>query len=169
MPGPNAFWCASTARGARVFSPIVFCTIFEGRGACGMIPRGERPEAIWFGRLRTCLRYAQSTGDINWLRSYLPTLRHGLGYLTGMVRQPTVFDCRPSGCVCVKVWGRWLQVNSSVGLLRADGSLFIDIFDRHGLHSSSSPAPLHGQLSVRLQSLRVLRHGFCTFQSELYA
>eukprot|EP01051_Picozoa_sp_SAG22_P019552 SAG22_NODE_3648_length_1595_cov_3.252674_1_plen_349_part_01 len=54
------------------------------------------PNAFW---LRTCLRYAESTGDVAWLKGYLPTLRLGLSYLTGMV-------------------------NSTIGLLRSSGSLF---------------------------------------------
>ena len=62
------------------------------------------PNSFW---IRTCLRYAQYTGDLPWLRGYLPQMRHALGYLRSMV-------------------------NSSVGLLRSSGSLFIDIFDRHG-------------------------------------
>eukprot|EP01045_Picozoa_sp_COSAG04_P016143 COSAG04_NODE_1325_length_7211_cov_23.584505_3_plen_222_part_00 len=68
------------------------------------------PNSFW---IRTCLRYAQYTGDLPWLRGYLPQMRHALGYLRSMV-------------------------NSSVGLLRSSGSLFIDIFDRHGFTSDGN-------------------------------
>ena len=68
------------------------------------------PNSFW---VRSCLRYAQYTGDVAWLRTYMPTMRLALGYLQGMV-------------------------NGTIGLLRAPGSLFIDIIDRHGFTSDAN-------------------------------
>ena len=58
---------------------------FEGSSPVYAALSGEimpGPNAFW---LRTCLRYAAYSADIAWLRRYLPTLRHGLAYLQGMV------------------------------------------------------------------------------------
>lgn len=68
------------------------------------------PNSFW---VKTCLRYAHATADIEWLRGYLPTMRRGLGYLRGM-------------------WNR------TIGLIRAPGSLFIDVFDRHGFTADAN-------------------------------
>ena len=68
------------------------------------------PNCFW---VRTCLRYADMSGNITWLRGYLPTMRSALDHLRR-------------------------NVNRTVGLLRSPGSLFIDVFDRHGFVSDSN-------------------------------
>ena len=46
------------------------------------------PNSFW---VRTCLRYAQYSGDLPWLRRYLPTVRRGLDYLRGSASSTAVF------------------------------------------------------------------------------
>lgn len=38
------------------------------------------PNSFW---VRTCLRYAEYSADLPWLRRYIPTMRRGLNYLRG--------------------------------------------------------------------------------------
>ena len=63
------------------------------------------PNVFW---ILSCLNYAKATGNIEWLKGYMPTLRRASAFL---------FD----------------MLVPEYGLVSAPGSLFIDVFIRNNL------------------------------------
>lgn len=65
--------------------------------------------------MRTCLAYARATQDLEWLRSYMPTIRLAASFLDG-------------------------SVDPHVGLANVSGSLMVDVFLRSNFTSDTNAA-----------------------------
>mmetsp|Transcript_9666 Transcript_9666/g.28527 ORF Transcript_9666/g.28527 Transcript_9666/m.28527 type:complete len:821 (-) Transcript_9666:30-2492(-) len=68
------------------------------------------PNVFW---ILSCFNYAKTTGDLAWLRNYMPKLRKASSFL---------FD----------------MIDNRTGLLNSPGSLMIDVFIRHGFTSDTN-------------------------------
>jgi hypothetical protein len=68
------------------------------------------PNLFW---VLACLNYAKSTGDLDWLRGYMPTLRKASSFLFGLI-------------------------DPEVGLAKAPGSLMIDVFIRNNFTADTN-------------------------------
>eukprot|EP00747_Dinoflagellata_sp_TGD_P200180 gnl/TRDRNA2_/TRDRNA2_73562_c1_seq1.p1 gnl/TRDRNA2_/TRDRNA2_73562_c1~~gnl/TRDRNA2_/TRDRNA2_73562_c1_seq1.p1 ORF type:complete len:444 (-),score=68.00 gnl/TRDRNA2_/TRDRNA2_73562_c1_seq1:39-1370(-) len=69
------------------------------------------PNVFWAS---ACLNYAKTTGDMKWLKEYMPKLREGLSYLMTQ------------------------EVHKESKLFAATGALMIDIFKRNGVTSDTN-------------------------------
>eukprot|EP00040_Diaphanoeca_grandis_P026583 m.149250 g.149250 ORF g.149250 m.149250 type:complete len:880 (-) comp30646_c0_seq1:102-2741(-) len=69
------------------------------------------PNTFW---TKTALQYAKASGDMEWLKSYMPTLRNSSSFCFNLIDP------------------------SEGGLIKAPGSLMIDVFIRHGFTADSN-------------------------------
>mmetsp|Transcript_24693 Transcript_24693/g.49106 ORF Transcript_24693/g.49106 Transcript_24693/m.49106 type:complete len:883 (-) Transcript_24693:20-2668(-) len=62
------------------------------------------PNVFW---VLSCFQYAKTTGDVDWLQSYMPTLRNATNFLYDLFKDPTKSLVQVPGSLMVDVFKRW--------------------------------------------------------------